>query len=238
MKKHTLKAESRKVVGRKTKNLRKQGILPATIYGKKVKSINIQIPLDAFEALYKETGETGLIELSLGTDSRPVLVHTIQKDPVSDKLLHVEFLQVDLKEKVKTHVPLEFVGESPAVGQKIGVLLRLLDEVEVEALPTDLPEKISIDVSGLAGVDQELKVADLKAPQGVTILTEGAVGVVKVGPLVSKEAEAEAKAAEAAATEAAAAAAAAAPSTEAQPAGEPSQEAPQPTAPEKKEEKK
>ncbi len=219
MKKYSLKAELRSLVGRKSKTLRVQSILPATIYGKKVKSASIQVKTDEFGKIYKEARETGLVELHLDKDVRPVLIHNVQLDPVSDAPLHVEFYQVDLKEKVKTRVPVELIGESPAVAQKQGVLLTLLSEIEVEALPTDLPEKIEVDVSGLSAVDQELKVADLKVPGSVTVLSEPTVRVVKVGALVTKEAEAEAVA------EAAAAAVKAAEATTVAPAeGAPSAE--------------
>jgi large subunit ribosomal protein L25 len=165
--------------------------------------------LAGFEKLYKDAGETGLVELAVGKDLRPVLVHTLQKDPVSNQLLHIEFHQVDLKEKVHAKVPLELVGDAPAVVGKVGVLLTLIDEVEVEALPTDLPEKLTVDVSKLAEVNQEVNVGDLTVPSGVTVLTAKDQSVVRVGALISKEAEAEA-AAEAAKAAAAAAEAAAA----------------------------
>ena len=213
MKKFTLKAQPRTALGRKVKNLRTQGLLPATIYGKKVKSSSVQVVADEFFKVYNEAGETGLVELVFEKKStglpagRQVLIHNVQLDPVSDTPVHVEFFQVDLKEKVKAKVPVVFIGESPAVSQKQGVLLTLLDEIEVEALPTDLPEKISVDVSGLSAVDQEFKVSDLKVPGEVTVLTDAAIGIVKVGSLVTKEAEAEAKAAEEAAAAAAAEAA-------------------------------
>jgi large subunit ribosomal protein L25 len=210
MKKHALKGQKRTVVGRKVKVLRKQGNLPATVYGKKVASVSLSISRDAFVSVYKETGETGLIELSIDGDVRPVLVHTVQVDPVTSELLHIEFHQVDLKEKVHAKVPVELVGESPAVVQKLGVLLTVLDEIEVEALPTDLPEKITIDVAGLTEVDQEFTVEKLSVPSSVTVLTEGHLTVVKVGPLVTKEAEEQAAAEEAASAEAAAATAEAA----------------------------
>ena len=207
MKKYTLKAQPRTALGRKVKNLRTQGLMPATIYGKKVKSSSVQVVADEFFKVYKEAGETGVIEVSIDKDTRPVLIHNVQLDPVSDTPVHVEYFPVDLKEKVKTKVPVDFIGESTAVSQKQGVLLTLLDEIEVEALPTDLPEKISVDVSGLSVVDQEFKVSDLKVSGEVTVLTDAAIGIVKVGPLVTKEAEAEAKAAEEAAAAAAAEAA-------------------------------
>jgi len=211
MKKYSLSATVRDLVGRKVKNLRSQGQTPATVYGKNIQSVSLTVPSEAFTKVYAAAGETGLVELSVGGDIRPVLIHTVQKDPVHRQLLHVEFYQVDLKQKVHANVPVEFIGEAPAVTGKVGVLLSILDEVEVEALPTDLPEKLMVDVSKLAEVDQEVKVSDVKAPSGVTILTGADQIVVRVGPLISKEAEAQA-AAEAAT---AAAAAAAAPTGEA-----------------------
>ncbi len=206
MKKYNLTAQKRTVVGRKVKALRKSGELPATVYGKKVNSATVSVSKDAFVSIYKEAGETGLIQLSIDGDVRPVLVNTVQVDPVTSALLHVEFHQVDLKEKVHAKIPVEFIGESPAVAQKLGVLLTVLDEIEVEALPTELPEKFTVDVSSLAEVDQELIVEKISAPAGVTVLTEGGLVVVKVGPLVTKEAEAQAASEAAAAAEAAASA--------------------------------
>ena len=211
MKKHSLAADVRNLTGRKVKNLRKTGKIPATVYGKNVTSISIAVDADAFKKVYTEAGETGLVELTVGSDMRPVLVHTLQKDAVSNQLLHIEFHQVDLKEKVHAKVPLELSGVAPAVTGKAGVLLTLIDEVEVEALPTDLPEKLIVDVTKLAQVNQEVKVGELIIPSGVTIITDKDQSVVRVGALISKEAEAEA-AAEAAAKAAAAAEAAAAPS--------------------------
>ena len=248
MKKYTLNAVPRDITGRKVKNLRRQGNIPATVYGKNVKSVSIQVGGDEFRKLYAQTGETGLIELSLGSDKRPVLVHTVQVHPVGGHILHIEFHQVDLKEKVTAKVPVEFTGEAGAVVDKKGVLLTILDEVDVEALPTDIPQKIELDVSGLVDVDQELKVSDLKVPHGVTILTDSEQTLVKVGSLVSKEAEAEA--AEEAAKAAEVAAAVAPPAegeapAEDLPAGSPrdeagkagKKEAPEEPKEEKKEEK-
>jgi large subunit ribosomal protein L25 len=224
MKKYSLTASPRDIVGRKVKNLRAQGQIPATVYGKNVKSVSVAVQSSAFDKIFKEAGETGLVELAVGKDLRPVLVHTLQRDPVSNQLLHIEFHQVDLKEKVHTKVPLLLTGDAPAVVGKIGVLLTLIDEVEVEALPMDLPEKLTVDVSKLAEVNQEVTVGELKIPSGVTILTDKDQSVVRVGALISKEAEAEAVAE--AAAKAAAAAEAAAASPAGGPAGGPGEGAP------------
>lgn len=199
MKKYTLTGKSRDIMGRKVKSLRSDGFLPATVYGKKVSSDNLTVNTADFLAVYNAAGETGLVELTIDGVVKPVLIHSVQKHPVRGDLIHVEFHQVDLKEKVKAQVPLVIIGESPAVAQKAGVLLTLIPEVEVEALPTDLPEKIEVNVTSLAEVDQEIKVSDLQVPSGVTMLSDASVSVVKVGSLVSKEAEAQA-AAEAAPT--------------------------------------
>jgi large subunit ribosomal protein L25 len=202
------------LVGRKVKNLRKDGKLPASLYGKHIKSESLVVSEELFSKVYEKAGETGLIELHVGKEIKPVLVHCVQIDPVSSALLHVEFYQVNLKEKVKAKVPVVQVGEAPAITEKLGVLLTLMDEIEVEALPADLPEKIEVDVSVLVAVDQEIRVSDLKVPSEVTILSDLELGVVKVGALVTHQAEAEAAAEEAAKVAAAATAGADAPATE------------------------
>ncbi len=188
MDKHTLKTEERKVSGRKVKGLRKQGVLPANIFGKKIKSASVQVSIKEFQELYKEVGETGLVDLKVGSESRPVLVHNIQVHPITDEPLHVDFLQVDLKEKVTANVPVEIIGESPAEKQALGTVVQQLNEIEVEALPTDLPEKFEIDKSELIEVDQAIKVSDLKIDRSkVDIKTDAEAIIVKVEPPQKEE---------------------------------------------------
>lgn len=214
MEKFQLKAKKRTLTGRKVKQLRKQGLLPGNIYGNKIKSQAVEISVSDFKQIFKKVGETKIVDLLLSDkDVHPVLIHNLQTDPLTGNPLHADFYQVNLKEKVKTKVPVTLVGISSAVVQKLGLLLQTLNEVEVEALPTDLPEKIEIDVTPLTVLDQELKVANLKITKGVTVLTDSNLVVVKVGKLVSKEAEELAKEEEAAAAAAKAAAATEAPVT-------------------------
>ena len=158
-----LKAEKRKLYGRKIKKLREKGILPANIYGKKIKSQAIKVNLKEFLRLYKEIGKTGILSLSLlkETKIRPVLVHNFQKDPVSDDPLHVDFHQIDLKTKVQVSIPIKFKGESPAV-IKGGVLIQLMNEIEIEALPTDLPDRFEVDISKIEEIGQGIVIKDLK----------------------------------------------------------------------------
>lgn len=194
MKSHTLQAQVRTEVGRKVQALRNAGSIPATVYGKKAENKSLTMSAADFMKVFSEAGETGLVELMVDGKKLPVLIHSVQRDAMKGTVLHVEFHQVDLKEKVKANVPLVLVGDAPAVAQKVGVLLTVLSEVEVEALPTELPDKIEVDVNGLAEIDQELKVSDLRSPSGVTILSEASLTVVKVGALVSKAAEEQAAA--------------------------------------------
>lgn len=202
MKRLQLKVEKRELLGKKIKKLRKQGILPGNVYGKDVKSTAVQVPLAEFQKTYKEVGETGLLDLLLDSQTRPVLIHNLQVDSLTKLPLHADFFQVNLKEKVKTMVSIELIGEAKAVSDKIGLVLQPLSEIEVEALPEALPEKIEVNIETLAAVDQQITVADLKLPQGVEVLTDPSQVVVKVAELISKEAEEQA-AEEAAAKEAA-----------------------------------
>lgn len=183
MNKQVLKVVPRKVLGRRVKRLRAEGVLPGNVYGKKVKSKAIQLKLADFEKVYKKVGETGLVELIVNSDKKPVLIHNVQTHPVTDLPIHIDFLQVDLKEKVKTDVPVELVGESPAEKTGVGTVVQYLDEIEVEALPGNLPEKFEIDLSKLSEVDQAVQVKDLRVDaKKVEIQDAPEQIVVKVEP--------------------------------------------------------
>ncbi|MBI2103806.1 50S ribosomal protein L25 [Candidatus Woesebacteria bacterium] len=187
MTKLKLKAQVRKTLGRKVKKLRGEGLTPANIYGKKVKSTAVSIDTKEFEKLFKEAGETTLIDLDTGKDKRTVLIRNVQVHPVDDQVLHVDFQQVDLKTKVTVEIPVEVVGEAPAEKQGLGTVVQHVDEIEVEALPTDLPEKFEVDASALAEVDQAIFVKDLKVAKGVEVKDDPEKIVVKVEPLRKEE---------------------------------------------------
>lgn len=228
MKEQLLQAESRLVTGHQVKKLRAGGKVPASVYGRNVKSVSLTLEVKRFLELYAKSGETGVIDLVVGEEKRPVLVHYVQRHPVDGHILHVEFLQVDLKQKVKARVPVVLDGQSPVVTNREGVLLTLLDEIEVEALPKELPEKIHVDLAPLAAVGHEVKVSDLSIPTGVEVLTDADTVVVRIGALITREAEKEA-AVEAAAAAATAATTAAAPVSSAPTAGEAGEPAPENT---------
>ncbi|MCR4263137.1 MAG: 50S ribosomal protein L25 [Candidatus Roizmanbacteria bacterium] len=197
-KSHTLSAEKRTVLGKKVKQLRSKDLLPGNIYGKNIKSQSVQIALKDFQKTYNEVGETGLVELSLQGEKKPhhVLIHHPQQHAVTGEFLHVDLHEVALTEKMRVQVPVELIGESPAAEKAIGVLLQLTDALEVEALPTDLPEKIEIDISNLKEVDDMIKVSDITVQKGYTITEEPETVIVRINPLEKEEAPAPAPAAE------------------------------------------
>lgn len=188
MSKLILKATSRKILGRKVKSLRKEGLLPANIYGKKVKSNAITVATKEFAEVFKNAGETSLIDLEVGKAKSAVLIRNVQRHPIEGTILHIDFQAVDLKEKVTADVPVVLVGDSPAEKQSLGTVVQYLDSIEVEALPGDLPENFTIDKSTLTDVDQNILVKDLKVDKAkVEILTSLDETVVAVAPPVKEE---------------------------------------------------
>lgn len=175
-------------MGHKAKKLRREGILPANLFGKKIKSQSLQVNLKEFLKVFEKTGETGLIDLVIDDkETRPVLVGNVQIEPVSDQPLHVDFHQVNLEEKVTVAVPIHLVGEAPAVVRDEGVLVQPLAEVEVEALPTDLPDHLEADISSLDKIDAAVRVADLKVPKGVAVKTAQEEVVAIINPKAKEE---------------------------------------------------
>lgn len=189
MEKHTLKVASRKVTGRKVKSLRATGMAIANIYGKGVKSVSIQLDAKEFAKLFTQVGESILIYMQVDAEKeeRPVLVRKVVYHPVSGKILHIDFNQVSLKEKITAPVAIELTGESPAVKAALGILVQQLHEVEIEALPTDMPEHITVDISGLTEVDQAIYVKDLKVDAKLTITDALDQIVVKIEKLAAEE---------------------------------------------------
>jgi len=182
MAKFNLVAEKRDLFGKKLKKLRKQGILPGNLFGKDTKSVAIQVKTKDFERLYKEAGETSVIYIKIEGEEkeRPVLVSDLHFNPITDTKLHVDFHQVNLKEKVTAHVPVEIVGEPEIVKSGAAILSVTLNEIEIEALPTDIPENITFDVSNLNEIGAMLKVSDAKVSSDVEIKTDPEISVVSV----------------------------------------------------------
>src|SRR3989344_6688945 len=161
MSKLSISVEPRKILGKKVKTLRSEGILPVNLFGKDIKSKTLQVQEKDFRLLFKTAGETGVVEVKLKSETYPALIHNVQRNPVTDKIIHVDFHKVNLKEKISAHVPVKLVGEAPAEKTGIGLLLQTINEIEVESLPGDIPQQIEIDASKLGEVGQTVHVKDL-----------------------------------------------------------------------------
>lgn len=156
-----LVAEPRDVFGKKLRNFRYKGLIPANIFGADFQSKAITITLANFTAAHKVAHETGVVYVKLGDEEIPTLIRTVQHHPVDNHILHVDFRKINLKQKIETTVPVEVVGESIAVNQLGGVLLTQTDHVTVEALPQNIPSTIQVDISKLTEVGTDIKVSDL-----------------------------------------------------------------------------
>ncbi len=185
-------AEERKILGKKVKNLRRGGKLPAHVFGKGLGTEHVSVDGKTFLKTFKEAGETGLIDLKIGAEKiRPVLVRGVQYDPISGSPLHIDFYQVNLSQKVKVPVPIELIGEEPEkVHLGEAIVLQTLNEVEVEALPADLIEKIEVDQSLLKEINDAITLGQLEFDrEKLTIHADLEEIVVKLAPAVSAEME-------------------------------------------------
>ena len=165
----TLSAKIRKTLGKNVKALRKKGILPAVLYGPKIKTSPLKIDEKQFEKVYKEAGESTLISLEIETKKAPVLIHEVRNDPLTEKPIHVDFYQPILTEEVEATVSIVLEGEAPAVKELDGTLIREISEVEVKALPQNLPHEIRVNVESLKTFEDEILIKDLRVAEGVKI---------------------------------------------------------------------
>lgn len=211
MEKITLPVKTRKETKKLVKKLREQGQIPAVLYGHKIKPKNLSVGYNQFEKIYKEAGESSLIDLIVDKEKPfKALIQEVQYDPFKGKIIHVDFHQVRMDEKITTTIPIKLIGESPAVKELGGTLVTSLDEIEIECLPNDLVHEIEVDVSSLKTFDDLIHIKDLKIPSRIKVLKNEDEVVVSVTPPRTEEelkeleqvpeavaeAEAEAKAAE------------------------------------------
>ncbi len=173
--------------GKAVRHLRSEGKIPAEFYGHGMENRPLAVEKKAFQKLYKEAGENTVITLLLGEKKQPCLVHDVQYDPVSGDIVHVDFYGVRMDEKLRTMVPVEFTGEAPAVKEKNGILNKAISEIEVEALPADLPHAFTVDVSGLAELNQSIYIKDITVPQNVKIFLDPETAVATVTEPVKEE---------------------------------------------------
>ena len=185
--------QKRRIAGKRVRRLRRTGLIPAVIYGRGVESLSLQVDRQELRRALARAGLTHLITLHLadGEAPRVALVRDVQRDVLTRDILHVDFLQVQMAQKITTVVPLRLIGESPALEQQGGILLQGTTEVEIECLPGDLVEAIEVDLARLVELERELTVADLIVPANVEIVTDRQEMVVRVMTAREEEEEEE-----------------------------------------------
>jgi large subunit ribosomal protein L25 len=200
-----LEVAPREAMRKATKRLRKAGIIPANIFGHQETPQAIQVEAKTFDQLRRSHGATGIIALRMPNSKRTetALIRHVQHDPRSGKVIHVDFFRVSMTERLNVKVALRFVGEAPAVKNEGGVLLHLLDALEVECRAGDIPEYLEVDITPLAEIDDILHAEDVKLPASFTLITDPKDGVAKVSATRAELAEEEEAAAEAEAAAAA-----------------------------------
>lgn len=188
MKKIELNAKTREITGKKVQELRENGLIPAVLYGAGQKSENLSIDTKIFKKTFGEAGTSALVDLSIDNNSPiKILIHEPQMDPVTDEPLHVDLYKVNMAEKITTEIPLEFVGESPAVKDLEGNLIANKDAVEVKCLPGDLISEIKVDITFLKTFDDLIHVKNLSIPPTIEILDDPEEIVAQVTPPRSEE---------------------------------------------------
>jgi len=184
-----LKCTPREILGKKVKSLRGEKKIPAVVYGKEITSKPVTVDAKVFKSIYEKAGTSTLVTLDInGEDkTRRVLIHEPQNNPVTGDPIHVDFYQVNMKEKIRTEIPLEFVGESPAAIDLEGNLITNKDTIEVECLPEDLVSQIDVDISNIKTFDDSIFISDLNIPSGIEILDDPEEVIVSVTEPRSEE---------------------------------------------------
>ena len=167
-----LRVKIREKLGRKNEKLRKMGIIPAVLYGSKIKNLSLSVDLKEFEEMYKKVGKSSLVSIQVVSPDKSlkkysVLVHKVQNDPLTEKLIHIDFYQPVLGKEVEVSVPLVFEGESAAVKDLNGTLVKKLREVIVKSLPENLPHEIKVNIGALKTFQDEILIKDIKLPDKV-----------------------------------------------------------------------
>ncbi len=166
----TIEAKKRTVQGKANAALRRSGFIPTVMYGKSQEPISLELPEQVFTRVYRIAGESTLIDVVVDGVKHKVLVQDVARDALTDRIIHADFHKVSLTEKLHTKIPLTFVGESKAVKGMGGVLIKSVDELDVECLPQDLVHEIPVDISVLKEFGDTIHLKDMVVPLGITVL--------------------------------------------------------------------
>lgn len=172
----------------KLADIRSNGMVPAVVYGAQVENTPISVSSVNFQKVFKVAGETSTIILEIPDDKKgvkkvDVLIHDMQVDPIKGFPIHIDFLAIDMNKPIEVAVPIEFTGIAQGEKNGLGVLVKVLHEIEIEALPKDIPNMIHVDVTILAQLDDKIHVKDLVLPKGVKVLTEGEEVIALISPI-------------------------------------------------------
>ncbi len=198
--KHVIEAQAREIVGKKVSQLRRQGIVPVTVYGPKSQPVNLQVAYRPLQLALMKAGGTNLIEISVDGKPTSVLAREVQRDIIRNDIMHVDFFAVDMTAKIRIDVPLHFVGDSAAVDTKKGILVTGPTTITIETLPSHLLNSIEIDISGLNEVNDAIHVRDLKLGDEIVIINDMDEMIARISQPAAARSEEDA-AAEAAAGE-------------------------------------
>lgn len=183
-----LKTTERKA-GSDTTTLRAEGMVPAVIYGAKEESAPCAVAQNAFIKVWREAGETALVELETASGKKNVMIHQVQRDPVSDAPIHIDFYAVTKGQKIEVAVPLEFVGTSPAVKEQGAVLVKVMHELTLSGEPANIPQQIEVSIETLADMNSQIVAKDIALPSGLELITNPDEMIVAVSEAKEEEEE-------------------------------------------------
>lgn len=177
----TLNAQPRTVLGKDVRFLRREGITPANLFGRRLDSVALQIETRSLQQAMTTGAAFSIVDLHVDGEDEPraVLVRRIQRHPISRKILHVDLYQVDANRPVRTSVPVHLVGEAPAASLRDVIVAQEMYEIEIEALPRLLPNAIELDITSLTEPEQTISVGDLAYPEGVVAIADEGIGVIR-----------------------------------------------------------
>jgi len=179
----TISTQTRKLTGRKTNKLRREGCIPGIVYGPKSKNVSIKINEKDFKDIFRKAGESTLIDLKIDDkEIGKVIINNYQIEPVSDNIIHFDLYQVRMDKKITTRVSIKFIGESPAIKNESGILVKNHDTLEIKCLPKDLIHNIEIDLSVLKHIDDIIRIKDLKISDEIEIIADLEEAIVNVAP--------------------------------------------------------
>ncbi|RJQ29036.1 50S ribosomal protein L25 [Candidatus Parcubacteria bacterium] len=173
--------------GKSVQALRREGFIPAELYGHGVPNLHLAVPRKEFSKVFREAGENTVLTLLVGSERKAALIHDVQRDYLTDDVQHVDFYQVRMDEKIKAPIPIEFTGDAPAVKEKGGILNKAMFTIEVEALPGDLPRRLSLSLNSLDDLDKSLYVKDIVVPENVRVLVDPETVIATVTPPAAEE---------------------------------------------------